>query len=54
MIASPVRAHVVLGWKAQIADLDEIVRHALAWEMKLKTQGLYPDISLKLKDEREA
>ena len=37
VIASPARARAVLGWKAQIADLDEIVRHAMAWEMKLKT-----------------
>src|SRR5207244_9917041 len=35
VIASPPRAHAVLGWKAQTADLDEIVWEGAAWDMKL-------------------
>ena len=40
IVASAERAGAVLGWHTQIGHLDEIVRHALAWESKLKTQFL--------------
>ena len=40
VIASPVRARAVLGWLPLVADLDEVVRDALAWEMRVKTAHL--------------
>ncbi len=40
VVASPVRARAVLGWLPQAADLDEVVRDALAWEMRVKTAHL--------------
>lgn len=45
IVASSSRARDVLGWDPQIGDLDEMVRHTLAWEIKLRTQNGRPTAS---------
>jgi UDP-glucose 4-epimerase len=42
IVASAERARTILGWQPQFDDLATIVRHALAWERKLKTSGGVP------------
>jgi len=39
VVASSARARDVLGWYPQIDDLDEMIRHTLAWEIKLRAQN---------------
>lgn len=34
LVADPTRAQAILGWRAQFASLEQIVRHAWAWEQK--------------------
>jgi UDP-glucose 4-epimerase len=45
IVASSARARDVLGWDPQIDDLDEMVRHTLAWEIKLRAQNGRPAVS---------
>jgi UDP-glucose 4-epimerase len=42
VVASSARARDVLGWYPQIGDLDEMIRHTLAWEIKLRAQNGRP------------
>ena len=42
IVASAERARTILGWQPQFDDLAAIVRHALAWERKLKASGGTP------------
>jgi UDP-glucose 4-epimerase len=42
IVASSERAQRILGWKPQLDDLAAIVRHALAWERKLRECGGAP------------
>jgi UDP-glucose 4-epimerase len=35
LIADPALAAELLGWRAQISDLETILRTALAWHMSL-------------------
>ena len=39
IISSSERAQAVLGWRAKIENIDEIVGHALAWELELKRRA---------------
>jgi UDP-glucose 4-epimerase len=39
VVASPALAKERLGWRPHHADLDEIVRHALAWEQALERRN---------------
>jgi UDP-glucose 4-epimerase len=39
VVASPARARDCLGWRPHADDLDEIIRHQLAWEIERKARN---------------